>query len=835
MHKEKEAYFIERYGMDISTYIEKVSKYNTLFELYFDKANEMMVERKIDKEYLLEKYGSFVQNEEAAFLAYAQHGYNEILFSINEYNYRVLDEADLLFIKESILYPFANQIEYLMLGLNKKVDLSEIHDLKDTIPYVLGRFSVENDQLIGGMMPEVEDELEEIIREMLRQEVESFDAKEYMLAVKKYREITNTITEKEAEIIEVICGNYSVDMKNVLLQKYLEYVDSLHEDVNGDFSIVSRIGAILEECIDRFPAWSEVSEEEILSFEDKVTFNYILILFHKYRLSMESRWEEKLLEAMVQYFRKQFNGSELKSEVDLEKVLIPTEKATAEDIELMRCYNNIYAYYSYHKNYFDNKKYEEVFDNANIEKTDDRNYQMIEEMLEEQTMIQMQIEKQQTLFAHAKQEEKDSIRQQILEAQAELERIEKTIEAKYAREILASSMDVVFLLKEYISIKLNANPSNDELNRIKNAVRFLEADIKNTIYSNAYILDFYREDRERYNTGRISYKELQYKETEDETKMLELLYELDEKEQRISELDNVNKKNMLIKAYYKYCIEALKNEDVTSIMSKRNELLTDCDLLLREDEEEIEAVGNIISDLVIKNISEDTTASDVNTELEAELGNAKKVLPESCYKTLYTAEYLYHFYVKNEEAKELMDYSCISALYYQALEGAYNKLIYSGYIEWIGKKGVSKELFRYRNTNKRTGSNDIAYGYFPETRWGKDCFSKYWAKDSETNKIKENCMYADFIYLMESANENSPEVTHFCEYLRELWGADWNHEKMKVFCEGLDMARPRRNAASHGGTVITKKGAETDKKIVLLEKRTTGLKDLIVKLCEFFI
>ena len=819
-----------------NTYKEKVNKYHVLFPAYFDKARELVEMRKVDGNYLLENYGCSTRNTpEDILIAYAECGYNEILFAIDENNYRALTEEELLFIKENVVRPFKYQVEYLQMGLNCSFNMNEIHGLMDIVPYILEEFCVETNQLISIMSPSENDEIEKELREMHQKEIDSFDSESYMLAIKEYREIKSTIAEKEAKIVEVICGNYSADMKNTILKKYLEYIDSLYEDKEGTLSIVSRIGAILEEYMSKFPAWSEVSEEEILSFEDKVTFNYILILFHKYRLSMESRWEEKLLEAMVQYFRKQFNGSELKSEVDLEKVLIPTEKATAEDIELMRCYNNIYAYYSYHKNYFDNKKYEEVFDNANIEKTDDRNYQMIEEMLEEQTMIQMQIEKQQTLFAHAKQEEKDSIWQQILEAQAELVRIEKTIEAKYAREILASSMDVVFLLKEYISIKLNANPSNDELNRIKNAVRFLEADIKNTIYSNAYILDFYREDRERYNTGRISYKELQYKETEDETKMLELLYELDGKEQRISELDNVNKKNMLIKAYYKYCIEALKNEDVTSIMSKRNELLTDCDLILREDEEEIESVGNIISDLVIKNISEDTTTSDVNTVLEAELGVAKKILPESCYKTLYTAEYLYHFYVKNEEAKELMDYSCISALYYQALEGAYNKLIYSGYIEWIGKKGVSKELFRYRNPNKRSGSNDIAYGYFPETRWGKDCFSKYWAKDSETNKVKENCMYADFIYLMESANENSPEVTHFCEYLRELWGADWNHEKMKIFCEGLDMARPRRNAASHGGTVITKKGAETDKKIVLLEKRTTGLKDLIVKLCEFFI
>lgn len=842
-------YCLARYGLNLNDYIEKVNEYNALFFNYFDQVKECIESKKIEQNYLFEKYGCVVQNTyNDIALTYAEEEVNEILFLINEENYRILNEEDLLFIKEKILFPFKTQVFFITDGLNRTFNLDEIHEFKDTIPYVIGIFDEEDDRLIGEKYSKTNEELQqeqnidEYMQTSLQHDIFSFEKERYDLVVKEYRKVKREKDEKETEIIEIICGNYAANRKSELIQNYIEYVDDLYDDKDIKHSTVHRISTRLEDCITRFPQWSEVNEKELLAFKEKVTFNYILILFHKYRLCRTVLWENKLLDAMVYYFRKQFNGEDYKLYISPKEFMRPSDTTSDCEVKVMRCYNNIIAYYYRYKMHFDRHQYQEVFDNANIEMTYERECQIINEKQQSLKEVYARIDKNETLLLHADPNDKDIIQKQIVTDQKKIDEIKKEIDAKYAKEIVASSMDVIFLLKEYITLKEDEAQETDELINIKKSIRIMEADIKNTIYSNSYILDFYREDRKRYNTSKISYGELQLKECEqddylqllqfenqklmkksdeDETEKLNLLYELDEKDMAISELKNAKKRNMLLNEYYKFCLEALEHDNIESIMSKRNELLTDYELLSREDEEEIERVSKLISDIAVKNVTEEKKLTDIDSVLEMELGEAKRILPEKCYKTLYTAEFLYDVYVKNEDAKELMDYSCISALYYQALEGAYNQLIYSGYIKWIEERGVTKELSRCKKPKKE----DKAYGYFPS-----ESFSRYW-----TYKAKESCMYGDFIKLLEEANKDPSEVGHFNEYLKELWGGDWDRTKMSVFCEGLEKARTRRNDASHGGKNITKKGAETDKRIVLLEKRKQGLKDLIVKLCEFFI
>lgn len=46
---------------------------------------------------------------------------------------------------------------------------------------------------------------------------------------------------------------------------------------------------------------------------------------------------------------------------------------------------------------------------------------------------------------------------------------------------------------------------------------------------------------------------------------------------------------------------------------------------------------------------------------------------------MVSAEYLYSIYVENQFQKEDFDYSCISIMYYKALERSINKIIYKPY------------------------------------------------------------------------------------------------------------------------------------------------------------
>ena len=58
-----------------------------------------------------------------------------------------------------------------------------------------------------------------------------------------------------------------------------------------------------------------------------------------------------------------------------------------------------------------------------------------------------------------------------------------------------------------------------------------------------------------------------------------------------------------------------------------------------------------------------------------------RILPDSTLNSLTTAEMLYARYASEEYAEKGFDFSCISALYYQAFEEAYNLLIWRGYAD----------------------------------------------------------------------------------------------------------------------------------------------------------
>ena len=49
------------------------------------------------------------------------------------------------------------------------------------------------------------------------------------------------------------------------------------------------------------------------------------------------------------------------------------------------------------------------------------------------------------------------------------------------------------------------------------------------------------------------------------------------------------------------------------------------------------------------------------------------------FNSLVSAEYLYKQYVAGKEPNEQFDYSCISIMYYMALEDFANKLVYIPY------------------------------------------------------------------------------------------------------------------------------------------------------------
>ena len=75
------------------------------------------------------------------------------------------------------------------------------------------------------------------------------------------------------------------------------------------------------------------------------------------------------------------------------------------------------------------------------------------------------------------------------------------------------------------------------------------------------------------------------------------------------------------------------------------------------------------------------------------LGEKADILPDSTVDSLTTPEMLYARYASQEYAEKGFDFSCISALYYQAFEEAYNLLIWRGYADELNALEINGQKY----------------------------------------------------------------------------------------------------------------------------------------------
>ncbi len=208
------------------------------------------------------------------------------------------------------------------------------------------------------------------------------------------------------------------------------------------------------------------------------------------------------------------------------------------------------------------------------------------------------------------------------------------------------------------------------------------------------------------------------------------------------------------------------------------------------------------------------------------LGERADVLPADTVDSLTTAEILYHRYASEEYANKGFDYSSISALYYQAFEAAYNKLIWFDYSNMLNETEVDGQPLIDIMSNRRSFEAH------------SDC-TKYLGADHDTVKkyirfrsrrlgindttFTPYCMYGQFTKIMETVKSGSL-VTEFCSHLATLVGfANYSEmlndsdfmNKCTRFTTDIDNATGDRNNASHGGSYIDINQCKADKKTVL--------------------
>ena len=245
---------------------------------------------------------------------------------------------------------------------------------------------------------------------------------------------------------------------------------------------------------------------------------------------------------------------------------------------------------------------------------------------------------------------------------------------------------------------------------------------------------------------------------------------------------------------------------------------------------------SFICNSLIKTASADVEFSNKKKELMIIIGHDSNKLPTETIDALTTAELLYSQYATPKYSSVGFDYSCISALYYQAVEAMYNKLLWRNYAKMLNQKTSSNgipfvDLFKDRklktytecqgylpekmtnvlNKSKTQVLLSLTMGSFEYILYNLTSQSKY------SLPFFEQHFYSVFGY---SSVKNGPELLSFKSKIDELYLRIKN-------------ATPNRNAASHGENIIDLTTCQSDKEAVLSNAK--NIRNNIIGLIQFYL
>lgn len=203
--------------------------------------------------------------------------------------------------------------------------------------------------------------------------------------------------------------------------------------------------------------------------------------------------------------------------------------------------------------------------------------------------------------------------------------------------------------------------------------------------------------------------------------------------------------------------------------------------------EEQKSTLDILTEEVVKKIKKQIGDLEIYNELYNSLSNEFVLYKEKLQKhtkifsTLVSAEYLYSQYVEGKSANKDFDYSCISVMYYMALEDFVNRLVYTPYcneiLSTIGKNDWKKYVTHY---------------------------SAFW--DNKSKSYKNSCEIGNLGFLFSEVKEREK----FKDYMEEQF-VEIDLNSITTYGDKLKRVAPRRNEAAHGGNILSYDDVQQDK------------------------
>lgn len=260
-------------------------------------------------------------------------------------------------------------------------------------------------------------------------------------------------------------------------------------------------------------------------------------------------------------------------------------------------------------------------------------------------------------------------------------------------------------------------------------------------------------------------------------------------------------------------LNAIASDDIeTMTQAKQKYIANLAGFSNKEQEEKLDKITTQISRKIKESISKteiyDELYSAVCDNFKAYSGTLMKY--PQIFSSLVSAEYLYKQYVEQNSPIDHFDYSCISIMYYMALEDFANRLVYIPY-----EKDILANIDECNTKRKSWQYNDSKI-YISN-------FSSYWAK--KESAWKKSCEIGVLGHLFKDVEKE----TEFQAYLFSHFpNIDIN--SFSKFGYKLVKIAPRRNDAAHGGNYLTYSDVCVDKENVYAA--VSNYRGLILELLE---
>lgn len=260
-------------------------------------------------------------------------------------------------------------------------------------------------------------------------------------------------------------------------------------------------------------------------------------------------------------------------------------------------------------------------------------------------------------------------------------------------------------------------------------------------------------------------------------------------------------------------ISAVVEDDIDELLqAKQNYIHELSNYISTEQEEKLDYLSYRIAEKLKETIQKMEVYDDLYKSVSAEFAEYSSLLfqhPE-ILSSLVSAEYLYNQYINIMQPDTRFDYSCISIMYYMALEDFLNKLIYTPYSSEV------LSLINRRQTRDDFWKNNDCKNYVSN-------FNSFW--DKKNRAFKRSCEIGVLGYLFEGIETE----LKFQEFLNGKYPGIDIYALKRLGTQLKDIA-PRRNDAAHGGNYLTTSDVQKDKDYVY--NIAAVYKGLIVELLD---